>query len=102
LKNKIDDGLIEKRKQIIAGEQFKNVQKNNKNKIGRKFEVLIEDIAGKKAYGRAYFQAPEIDNNFIIDLKKDNIKSGEFKNIIVSDVKDYDIIGRVDKAGKKS
>lgn len=102
LKNKVGDGLIEKRKQIIAGEQFKNVQKNNKNKIGQKFEVLIENVSGNKAYGRAYFQAPEIDNNFIIDLKQENIKSGEFKNIIVSDVKDYDIIGRVETAVKKA
>ena len=100
LKDKINAKLIEKRKQIIAGEQFKNVQKNNKNKTGQKFEVLIENITGKKAYGRAYFQAPEIDNNFIVDLKSNNIKAGEFVDIIVSDVKDYDIIGRLE-AGRK-
>jgi ribosomal protein S12 methylthiotransferase len=96
MKNKINDGLIEKRKQTIASLQFENVLKNNKNKIGKTFEVLIENINGKKASGRANFQAPEIDNNFIFDLKSNNIKTGEFKKIIVSGVKDYDIIGKLD------
>lgn len=101
-KNKINAKLIERRKQIIANTQFKNVQKNNKNKVGKKFEVLIENIANKKAYGRAYFQAPEIDNNFIVDLTSNNIKVGEFDGIIVSDVKDYDIIGQLETRRKTS
>ena len=100
LKDKINTELIEKRKQIIANAQFQNVLKNNKNKIGNSFEVLIENIAGKKAYGRTSFQAPEIDNNVVVNLKSNNIKAGEFIKIIVSDVKDYDIMGRLE-TGKK-
>ncbi|MDD5021308.1 MAG: 30S ribosomal protein S12 methylthiotransferase RimO [Endomicrobiaceae bacterium] len=104
LKNKIKHELIETRKQIVANAQFQNVLKNNKNKIGKSFEFLIENIAGKKAYGRTYFQAPEIDNNVFVNLQSNNIKAGEFKKIIVSGIKDYDIIAQLEtekKAGWK-
>ena len=90
--NKIDKDIIEQRKQILANIQFNNVIKNNSKKIGQNFEVLIESIDNKKAYCRAYFQAPEIDNNIIINVN--NLKVGDFKKITVTDFKDYDLVGK--------
>ncbi|MDD5102344.1 MAG: hypothetical protein PHH62_05110, partial [Endomicrobiaceae bacterium] len=53
---------------------------------------LIESIDNKKAYCRAYFQAPEIDNNIIINVN--NLKVGDFKKITVTGFKDYDLVGK--------
>lgn len=93
LKNKISQKVIEKRLQLLATQQFKNVIKNNKSKIGKTFEVLPEFVSGNKIYCRAYFQAPEIDNMIIINKKK-NIQLGKFTNIQIKDFKDYDLIAK--------
>lgn len=90
LKNKIPQKEIERRTEILASEQFKNVVKNNSLKIGKTFEVLPEYVSGNKIFARAYFQAPEIDNCIIIN-KKENIKIGNFTKVTITDIKDYDL-----------
>ena len=84
---------MEERLNILATEQFKNVIKNNKNKIGKTFEVLPEVVSGNKVYCRAYFQAPEIDNMIIVN-KRDDISLGQFTNIKIKGYKDYDLIAK--------
>ena len=93
LKNKISQQIIEKRVQLLASAQFKNVEKNNKEKIGKIFEVLPEAISKNKVYCRAYFQAPAIDNTIIVNKSK-NIELGKFTEITVKDYKDYDLIAK--------
>ena len=93
LKNKISKEIMEERLNILATEQFKNVIKNNKNKIGKTFEVLPEVVSGNKVYCRAYFQAPEIDNMIIVS-KRDDISLGQFTNIKIKGYKDYDLIAK--------
>ncbi len=92
-KNKISKEIIEERLNILATEQFKNVIKNNKNKIGKTFEVLPEFVSKNKVWGRAYFQAPEIDNMIIVS-KRDDISLGQFTNIKIKGYKDYDLIAK--------
>ena len=93
LKNKVPQRIIEERLQLLANEQFKNVIKNNKNKIGKIFEVLPETISQNKIYCRAFFQAPEIDNIIIMNNNK-NIKLGKFTKITIKNYKDYDLIAK--------
>lgn len=92
LKNKISQKVIEKRKEILATEQFKNVMKNNSLKVGKIMEVLTEYIENNKVYCRANFQAPEIDNCVILN-KKDGIVPGQFIKVKIKDYKNYDLIG---------
>ena len=93
LKNKISQQVIEKRVQLLANAQFKNVLKNNKEKTGKTFEVLPETISGNKIYCRAYFQAPEIDNTIIVNKTK-NIQLGKFVKVTIKNFKDYDLIAK--------
>ena len=93
INNKIPQRVIEKRVQLLASAQFNNVVKNNKNKIGKTFEVLPETISGNKVYCRAYFQAPEIDNIIIVKNNK-NIQLGKFTKVTIKDFKDYDLIAK--------
>jgi len=95
LKNKVNQKIIEERKQILASVQFENVIKNNKAKIGKEFEVFVEDVDKNKACCRTEFQAPEIDGVTIFNLKNKKIVPGQFTKILVSNFKDYDIIGKV-------
>ena len=93
MKNKISQRVIEKRLQLLANAQFKNVEKNNKNKTGKTFEVLPETISKNKIYCRAFFQAPEIDNTIIVNKSK-NIELGKFTEITIKGYKDYDLIAK--------
>ena len=93
LKNKIDSRIIENRVQLLATAQFKNVEKNNTNKIGKTFEVLPETFSKNKVYCRAYFQAPEIDNTIIINNSK-NIELNKFVKVTIKGTKDYDLIAK--------
>ncbi len=93
LPNKISKKIIETRKQILATEQYKNVLKNNSLKVGKTFEVLPEFVSKNKIYCRAYFQAPEIDNNVII-TKKSSLKPGKFINVEIKSYKGYDLIAK--------
>lgn len=95
LKNKISQKIIDERKQIIAKVQFENVIKNNKSKIGKEFEVFVENVDKNKAYCRTQFQAPEIDGVTIVNLNNNKVVRGQFTKIVVSNFKDYDIIGKV-------
>ena len=96
LKNKKSQKIIDERKQIIANVQFENVIKNNKAKIGRKFEAFVESIDKNKAYCRTEFQAPEIDGITIVNLKNKKINPGQFIKTTVSNFKNYDLIGRLE------
>ncbi|WP_413852595.1 hypothetical protein [Candidatus Ruminimicrobium bovinum] len=96
MKNKKSQKIIDERKQIIANVQFENVIKNNKAKIGRKFEAFVESIDKNKAYCRTEFQAPEIDGITIVNLKNKKINPGQFIKTTVSNFKNYDLIGRLE------
>ena len=92
LKNKIKPEIIEERKQILATAQYENVIKNNKSKTGKIFEVLIENVNRNNTYSRAYFQAPEIDNNILIKGTDFNI--GTFCKVKIVKENGYDLVAQ--------
>lgn len=79
--------------------QQKISNENLKNKIGQKFEVLIEDISfdGKYLIGRTKQDVPDIDG--IIYVKNQDKKNlvNQFIKVHIVDVKDYDLIGEIIK-----
>lgn len=84
---------IMKRQQIISRE-------NLEKKIGREYEVLIEDISFDKEYyiGRTMQDVPEIDGMVYIGNnhrdKTENIIN-QFKKCKITDVNEYDLIAEL-------
>ena len=81
---------IMKSQQIIS-------KQNLEKKIGKEYEVLIEDISFDKKYyiGRTMQDVPEIDG--IVYIKNNNIDKTEniinqFKKCKITDVSEYDLI----------
>lgn len=75
----------------------KQISKENlENKIGTKVEVMIEGEAQKGRYyfGRSYMDAPEIDGVIYIPNNQE-LKSGQFVNCKITNVTEYDLIGRI-------
>ncbi|CDZ74946.1 Ribosomal protein S12 methylthiotransferase RimO [Peptoniphilus sp. ING2-D1G] len=95
MKNQISDDIKEKRYNEIM-ELQKNISNNlNYNRLGKIYEVLIEEKIDDNNYiGRAYFDAPDIDG--IIYVKSDKIieKPG-FYDVKINDSMEYDLIGEL-------
>ena len=67
------------------------------DRIGNVYEVLIEGEEEGRYFGRAYFQAPDVDGVVFIsefDDKKFNI--GECVNVKIVDTEAYDLVGVID------
>lgn len=92
--NQVDEEIKEKRKRIIMTLQSKIFFNKNKNKIGKKYRVLVENIENNIAIGRNYAMAPDIDGAILI--KCDTILTiGNFYDVEIVDTEEYDLIGVV-------
>ena len=75
----------------------KEISKRNlEEKIGKTYEVLIENMSfDKKHYiGRTYMDVPEEDGVVFIKNTKD-LKIGEFVKCKIIEIRDYDLIGEI-------
>lgn len=82
----------------LYAEQKKVVKKIGKSLVGKTFMVFAEgfDEYGLTYYGRAYFNAPDIDGK-ICFFSGEEVKFGEFYNVKIIKADGYDLIGeRVD------
>lgn len=82
----------------LYAEQKKVVKKIGKSLVGKTFMVFAEgfDECGLTYYGRAYFNAPDIDGK-IYFFSGEEVKFGEFYNVKIIKADGYDLIGeRVD------
>lgn len=79
--------------------QQKISNENLKNKIGQKFEVLIEDISfdGKYLIGRTKQDVPDIDGIIYVKNQAKRNLVNQFIKVHIIEVKDYDLIGEIIK-----
>ena len=97
LPEQINGNTKKSRYNKIMKEQQKISSEIMKNKIGQEYEVLVEDISfdGKFLIGRTKQDVPEIDGLVFIKNENQEDKINQFVKVIVEDVKDYDLIGKV-------
>ncbi|KAA3617188.1 MAG: 30S ribosomal protein S12 methylthiotransferase RimO [Calditrichaeota bacterium] len=104
-KNKVDEELANQRQA-----EFMEIQKDisfdlNEQYIGKKLKVLIDDfdINTFTYYGRTFRDAPEIDNEVIIQSDESvNIKPGDFADVIIDDAAEYELFGSFEVKTEKS
>ena len=97
LPNQINGNTKRARYNKIMKEQQKISNGNMKRKIGKEYEVLIENISfdGKYLIGRTKQDVPDIDGLVYIKNENQDRKINQIVNIIIEDVKDYDLIGKI-------
>jgi ribosomal protein S12 methylthiotransferase len=78
--------LMEVQKEISA--------EKNKNLLGTRLKVLIEDRENGYYVGRSYRDAPEIDGDVLIPAGN-NIRIGNFYDVEFYDYDDYDVFGKL-------
>lgn len=90
----IEDDVKVHRGELIMDAQFGIVLENNKNLVGKKFDVIVDgyDPYSDVYEGRTYRDAPEIDAkiNFICER---SLQPGDFIEVLVKDFNEYDLIG---------
>lgn len=94
--DQIELKVRERRAEIIMDEQMRVSDDKNEAMVGKTVEVVVEgfDRYAECFFGRSYADAPEIDGKiFFTSDKKQTV--GEFVNVHIDDILDYDLIGVV-------
>ncbi len=93
--NQVDDETKLRRGDIIMGDQLEIVTLKNHERIGKTYKVIVEDYDGySDSYsGRTYMDAPDIDGKIIFTTDK-HYENGDFTEIEVIGMNDYDLIGK--------
>ncbi len=99
LPDQVDEQIKQERYDIIMREQLHITEKKNEKLIGKTVKVICEafDPAAEIYFGRGEADAPDIDAKiyFRPEIGKKRINPGEFVNVKIDDVIDYDLIGDI-------
>jgi ribosomal protein S12 methylthiotransferase len=68
----------------------------NEARVGRETVVLLDDVDGDVAIGRAPWQGPEVDGVVRIDgAAGRGLAAGRFVRVVLTDADEYDLAGRL-------
>ncbi len=95
----LKDDVAEETKQQRAAAIMKVQQtiskEINENKIDKTFKVLFDRKEGNYFIGRTEFDSPEVDNEVLIDAKNNYVRIGDFANVRIDSVEEFDLFGSV-------
>jgi len=91
----ISEEIKEERKATIMEIQKEISEEKNRELIGKKIKVLIDEFDGENFIGRTERDAPEVDGEVIISATKETLNIGEFYNIEIYDCNEYDLFGKI-------
>ena len=96
MKNQIPEEVKQQRADHIMEQQMFINEQNNQAEIGKTKRAVVEgyDKYGAVYFGRTEGDAPDIDGKIFFHSAKP-LKMGEFIDVLVEDVLDYDLIGKV-------
>ena len=94
MNNQISEETKEHRERELMLLQQDISQSINGSKVGKVYEVLIEDYKDELYIGRSYEMAPSIDGN-IYFKSEDLLETGQILKIKITESLEYDLIGVV-------
>lgn len=64
----------------------------NQQKIGKTLKVLVDRKEGGSFIGRTEYDSPEVDNEVMLDGKKEYFRIGDFLNATITGASEFDLI----------
>ncbi|MEX0596868.1 MAG: TRAM domain-containing protein, partial [Candidatus Paceibacterota bacterium] len=96
---KLEDTLTPEEKTERANEIMEMQQEIsmelNDAKVGKTFKVLFDRKEGEHFVGRTEYDSPDVDNEVLIDAKKEYIAVGSFAQVKIVDATDFDLFGEL-------
>ena len=94
LDGQIEEKVKDARLKKLYKEQKKIVTKNNRALVGKTFEVLAEGFDANELvyYGRAYFNAPDIDGK-VFFFSGEEVEYGKYYQVKIIKATGYDLYG---------
>lgn len=92
----IDEDLKKKRYNQLMEIQKEIYSHKQKEYLNKEYEVLIDgfDYLKNQYYGRTYMSAPD-DIDPLVYINANNLNIGDYYNIRIIDIDDYDLIGEL-------
>ena len=89
----------ERLKDILEIQKHISLEKN-KRRVGKEYEVIVEDISDDENYFicRSYAEAPDVDGRIYIKIDEnsaDKVIVGEYVTVRITDYNDYDLFAEV-------
>jgi len=96
----IDEKTKEKRLKHLFDVQREISLQKNKERLGKTYEVIVEDIDETENYFvcRSMLEAPDVDGRIYIKIDKDSASKvivGDYANVEIIDYTDYDLFAKV-------
>lgn len=85
----------ERRRTEIMNIQQKHSMNRNEQLIDSVVDVLIDEHDNNTYYGRTVWDAPEVDNQVIIESPQRKLHTGRFYKVRITDVMEYDVFGDI-------
>ena len=96
----IDEQTKERRLKKLFDVQKEISLENNKQRMGEKYEVIVEGISDDEEYFvcRSMLEAPDVDGRIFIKIDEDSASKvivGEYAKVKIIDYNDYDLFAQV-------
>lgn len=85
----------ERRRNVLMEIQKEISLERNESFMGKILKVLVESVEGEFFVGRSYRDAPEVDGEILINKKNNQIKIGQFYDVVINDYDEYDLFGDI-------
>ncbi len=92
----VPDEIKEARKNRIMEIQSEISFKKNRQLVGSEIKVIVDSKTASAAYCRSQFDAPEVDNEIIVEPSA-HLKIGNFYKVTIVDNFEYDLFGEIKK-----
>ena len=92
----VSEKTKEKRNDILMEQQERIHNECNEAFLGQTLKVICEgyDQVSESFFGRSYADAYDIDGKIFFSASK-NVREGQFVNVLITEVMDYDLVGKV-------
>ncbi len=95
LKEQVPEEVKKQRYHRLMTLQAEISYRKNLELVGKRLRVLVDETDNKLAYCRYYGQAPEIDGITVVKNRGEQLKKGEFVDVLVTSAHDYDLEAEV-------